>query len=167
LNVSHRLCSDWHFSHEPFDKLSPSNEFEDRYTPHLVDKNDSSETNQESVTSLSSNSSVYLYPSTTKIVDRRCSLITRGFLDTIKTEHIDLHPVVNLDRHLPASPPLSCPIILDQKAEIHPGLLPNGCLTLASLVDYFRHRIGPRFNQFQRDQSESFEHDIMFQRHEQ
>ena len=58
-----RFRSDWEFNYDSFNHVSSSHEFEERYTPNWAELYESSETTRETKSSLSSESSVLLYPS--------------------------------------------------------------------------------------------------------
>ena len=85
--------------------MRSSLEFEERYTPNWAELYESSETTRETKSSLSSESSVLLYPSKNVRFLRHSHRLETKLLDTVKTENVDLHPKVSVDRNDTASPP--------------------------------------------------------------
>ncbi|CAF3515459.1 unnamed protein product [Adineta steineri] len=75
---------EWKFSYESFKCVTPSSAFEEHYLSNLADIEKKDE-----------------------ILDELNSSSIRIGSDFIKTEHIDLHPIVNLDRDLPPASPYS------------------------------------------------------------
>ncbi|CAF1350004.1 unnamed protein product, partial [Rotaria sordida] len=89
-HVVRKKFPEWKFSYESFNCLSSSNEFEERYSLNLSDNKNKNE-----------------------LLDVLCSSVVIFNSDFIKTEDVDFDPVVNLNRDLPSSPPISSSFEID------------------------------------------------------
>jgi len=92
---------DWKVSYESFNDLPLSNKFEEDYAPDFVVTKEKNEKMEEL-----NSFSVLLGSSNDKIIRFLFNNII-DFLGFIKTENINLDPIVNLDRDLSISLPLS------------------------------------------------------------
>ena len=113
-----RNLLEWKFSYESFNSLPPSSVFEEHYSSDIFDIK-----NKNEIIDDLSPSSIRFRSGIKKMIFYYYYIVS--FQDIIKTEHIDLDPIVNLDRDLPSSPLLSSFIIENVKPNNILGLSEN------------------------------------------